>query len=174
MKTYNIMPWVIQMGTREITAVVLGEVGRGRRKTIVPCPCPEREPFLRPDTTRSGRTCLTRDSSEASNCGWIARICTYGGYKRDAYGYVATYPESTIKVIAAGWGAFGGAGRVGRWRDYVLEVPDHEFLKVKETGRRAYLLHFTPEGVTRYNQEEVGLDDVLLPAIDGNWKDITL
>ena len=169
MKTYNIVPWVIEIGTQEITAVVLGEEGRGRRKTIVPCPCPEREPFLRP-TTRSGRVCLTRDSSEAG--GWIARICTYGRYKRNAYGYVATYPESTVTVLAQGYGAFGGAGRIGRWMDYLLEVPDHEFLKIKETGRRAFLLHFTPEGVRRYNQEEVGLlDDVLLPAIDADgWK----
>jgi hypothetical protein len=142
MKTYNLDPNIVTIG-KEISfpAISLGEQGRGRLLTHVPCP--ETFVYVEPGETRSGKPRLNKSESSLD---WIARVNTCGGYKRGANGKVYAPPGARVKVLALGTGAFGAAGRVGGWDDVLLIIPDNTIIRVKPSRGDAYLLWFPTAG----------------------------
>jgi len=164
MKAYNIVPGkVIVAENVEISAIILGEAGRGRVRTIVPCPAS----FLglKPGLSRAGKPRLDADSSN-SNSGWVARISTEGAYIRGANGNVSAHPlcAQRVTVIARGQGAFGDAGRIGTWDDLILAIEgDAEaLLRIKPSRGDAYLLWFRSNGVAKVSYTEAD-------ALDWDW-----
>lgn len=147
MKTYGIHPENINIGEYEIAAIVLGEEGRGRKKVIVPCPQGGAE-FLHPGITKSGRPRLNPAKSRQ---GWVVRVSTQGSYCRGADGNVSVPQDNqtTIAVVAKGWGAFGDAG-AGTWDDLlIVSKQDNFFLRVKPTRGDAYILLFDVASVNK-------------------------
>jgi len=158
MKAFNLIPKDVQMSFGMLKAIVLGQQGRGRLLTYVPC----EERFedgacVALAATRTGRPKIVagQPSDDAAG-GWLARISTEGPYLRGAYGHVRVRALDTelVNVVAYGYGAFGDAGRVGRWYDYLLTIQPGAVLRVKPTRRPAYLLHATPDQIVRLEQEE--------------------
>lgn len=154
MKTYNIEPTNVDVGGDfSYHALSLGERGRGRN--IVNVACPETFEFLDVGQTKSGRSRLVT-SSESS--GWIARICTNGGYKRGASGNVSVPPDTHphIQVIARGQGAFGIAGRVGSWDDILFSsLEENLWVRVRPSRGDAYVLIFSESSkVTKVDYQD--------------------
>lgn len=160
MKTFNIQPRSVKIGEIEISAVILGEKGRGRTQAIVPCP--ENASVLEPGLSKTNRPRLNPSSS---NAGWLARISTEGSYVRGANGNVSAPPSmaSMIQVVAKGNGAFGDAGRIGTWVDLILATHLESFyLRVKPSRGDAYILLFqegaTPAKISYSEAEALDLD----------------
>lgn len=162
-KIYNINPKEITLGQGDsaytITAIALGESGRGRLLTYVPAP--KDAVLLEVGTTKSGKPRLDASKSEQ---GWIARISTDGAYIRGANGNVSVHPDhaDNVTVIARGYGAFGDAGRTGNWDDLLIHVKDDQetLIRVKPTRGDAYLLLFKGNGATKLPYPEAELADL--------------
>ena len=152
MKVHNINPEQIKVGDFEISAIALGEQGRGRLYTIVPCP--KTFQYLEPGLSKTGRPRLNNGS--ATSDGWITRICTEGSYVRGGAGYVSVSPEfkDMVSVVARGVGAYGAAGRTGSWDDLIVSVPDESWLRVKPCRHDAYILYFGTEKVSTLSYPE--------------------
>ena len=152
MKTYNIDPQEIQIADFTMTAITLGEKGRGR--VIVNVACPNEFTFLEPGQTRSGKPRLVASQNDS---GWVARINTHGSYLRGASGNVSVSPEhNAVSVLAKGQGAFGAAGRGGTWDDIiVVSTLDNFWLRVKPCcGYDAYVILFSEEKFTQLEYED--------------------
>jgi len=159
MKTFNIQPRPVKIGEIEISAVVLGEKGRGRTQTIVPCP---ENDLLEPGLSKTNRPRLNPSSS---NAGWLSRISTEGSYVRGANGNVSAPPSlaGMVQVVAKGNGAFGDAGRIGTWVDLILATHLESFhIRVKPSRGDAYILLFqegaTPAKISYSEAEALDLD----------------
>lgn len=151
MKTYNIKPEKFKIADFEISAIALGEKGRGRTQVIVPSPISE---LLESGLSKTNKPRL---NSSKSNLGWIFRISTEGAYIRGANGNISVSPKvlPNIKVIAKGQGAFGDAGRTGTWDDLIAETQLEDFLvRVKPSRGDAYLLWFQTTGVKKLQYPE--------------------
>ena len=143
MKLWNIEPYnKVSTGFGEIDAVVLlGEEGRGRKRALVP---------------------ITKFNK--INAEWVARLSAEGTYTRGTYGtvYVLVEDRKKIKIIDFGVGAYGDAGRVGSWMDFLvaIEKTPVRFL-VRPSGgpakRKRYWLVFTKDKVYTVKQEETGI-----------------
>lgn len=161
MKTYNIDPQEIQIADFTMTAITLGEKGRGR--TIVNVACPNEFTFLEPGQTRSGKPRLVASQNDS---GWVARINTHGSYVRGASGNVSVSPEhkDAVSVLARGQGAFGAAGRTGTWDDIiVVSTLDSFWLRVKPSRGDAYVILFSEEKFTQLEYEDF---ELLLDSLD--------
>ncbi len=130
----------------KVLAIVLGERGRGRVLTPVVV-APEALDNdgriagpVRIGETRSGKPKIVRGDEPPT--AWVDRINTLTSYVRGAYGWVGRLPGSGVSVIARGLGAFGDAGRVGTWGDYLLIVPTQTWLRVKPSRGQAYFLWY--------------------------------
>jgi hypothetical protein len=123
-------------------AILLGERGRGRELTPVivdPSVLDERgnvTGIVEIGATRSGKPKIVRGNGEPLT--WLDRVCTLSSYVRGACGWVGKLPDSSAKLIAVGWGAFGDAGRIGSWADILLSVPGNTWLRVKPSRGPAY------------------------------------
>jgi hypothetical protein len=152
MKTYDLTPVEISIADYQIFGVSLGESGRGRKLTTIPCP--KEFKYLEPGLTKTGKPRLNSSSSDK---GWIARVSTSGAYIRGARGNVSvpTHLLGEFNVIAKGYGAFGDAGRTGTWDDLIFSTLLEEFiLRVKPSRGDAYLLVFSNGKVTRLSFPE--------------------
>lgn len=91
----------------EMLVVVLGERGRGRQEAYIPFHAPIDCNLVELGTTRSGSIKIV--PSQSSD-GWLAVVSGSGTYTRGTYGTVYVPPQMTdkIKVIASGYGAYGG------------------------------------------------------------------
>lgn len=137
-KKFNIAPKPVQIADYEITALSLGESGRGRKNIIVPCPADSE--YIEAGVSKTGKFRLNSSSNSA---GWIMRISTYGAYIRGANGNVSVHPDytGTVHLLCKGHGAFGDAGRTGTWDDVILHSKGEEFLlRVKPSRGDATLL----------------------------------
>lgn len=159
MKRYNIKPISKKFEWGEMMVVELGEDGRARKKVYVPYHAREDAQFLKIGTTRSGRPKIVEDT-EAGNA-WLAYISAEGAYTRNTYGSVYCLKDDAekIKVIAYGHGAYGDAGRIGDWYDFLVVVPDNTWLYVRPSGgaekRPRYWLFFGAERVYEVRKEEM-------------------
>ena len=140
MKLWNIEPNKVSTGFGEIDAVVLGEEGRGRKRALVP---------------------MTK--IENNDAEWVARLSAEGTYTRGTYGtvYVLVEDRKKIKIIDFGVGAYGDAGRIGSWMDFLvaIEKTPVRFLMRPSGGpgkRKRYWLVFTDKVYT-VKQEETGI-----------------
>ncbi len=132
----------------QVWAVLLGERGRGRELT--PVVVDDRivgengtiAEYVSLGATRSGKPKLIPASHGNTASAWLARIYTNSGYLRNARGWVGVLPGSTVTVIAKGYGAFGDAGRIGRWQDILAIVPSNTWVRVKCTRSDPYYLWF--------------------------------
>jgi hypothetical protein len=129
-----------------VPAIVLGERGRGRvlAPIVVDPGVLDKDGFIsgavRIGETRSGKPKIVRGDEPPT--AWVDRINTLTSYVRGAYGWVGRLPGSGVSVIARGLGAFGDAGRVGTWGDYLLIVPTQTWLRVKPSRGQAYFLWY--------------------------------
>jgi len=107
--------------------------------------------------------------------GWLARISTEGSYLRGAYGHVRVRAQdrALASVVAYGYGAFGDAGRVGRWYDYLLTLRPGAILRVKPSRGEPYFLHVTQDRIVRLEKEEdLVYDGAEIPVTGEDWVDI--
>ena len=156
MKAYNLVPKDVQMSFGTISVLTLGETGRGRKMTYIPCErkFDDGEPVAL-STTRAGKPKIIAGHG-GDAAGWLARISTEGPYIRGAYGHIRARAQdrALVQVVAHGLGAFGDAGRVGQWYDYLLALRPGAVLRVKPSRGDAYFLHVTPDKIVRLEREE--------------------
>lgn len=156
MKSFNIKPTEKTLSWGTLMCLSLGESGRGRVQTLVPC---HKSAIADGEAVE---TAMSKDgkpkivASQQKGSLWLARVSAQGGYSRGTYGSVFC-PQShsdSIRVVAMGCGAYGDAGNIGDWMDFLLEVQDGSLLRVRESGTangkgEAYWLHFTASKVVR-------------------------
>jgi len=153
MKLWNIEPYKVSTGFGEIDAVLLGEEGRGRKRALVP---------------------ITKINK--INAQWVVRLSAEGTYTRGTYGtvYVLTEDREKIKIIDFGIGAYGDAGRIGSWNDFMVSIEETpvRFLMRPSGGpakRERYWIVFDKEVYTvkpteiDIFKETIGID---IPVLD--------
>ena len=162
-KAWNLTAQKSTVAGREISTLNLGESGRGRQLTQIPCPLGLQNgdavtPSL-PETKPNGlKTKASIKAGGVEGDTWVARISTDGAYIRGANGNVSYDPAANAPIlIAKGYGAFGDAGRTGNWDDVIVLVQDGTVLRVKPTRGDAYYLWFEADKVSRLTQDELDL-----------------
>lgn len=160
-KAYNLTAKEVSIVDRIISVIQLGEDGRGRQLTSVPCPTGiedgenvevtlgEKKP--NGVTTKPKISKVEEGSFDLSSQFWCARISTYGSYVRGANGNVSYSSGLEPKLVAKGYGAFGDAGRMGNWDDIIVVVRDGSILRVKPSRGDAYFLQFGESCVHKIN-----------------------
>jgi hypothetical protein len=172
LKPWNLTPEKVKMSFGEMDAIVLGEKGRGRVMNLVACPDVIKE-AVHVGTTQLGKPrvsdghCPVGGKEDASK--WLARITTKGPYRRGADGTVMVHPVQgeLVKVVAIGCGAFGEAGRTGRWEDYIVTCSPGTVLMVRPTRDDPHFLLFTEERVHEVQNEELHFAENMLPKSKG-------
>ena len=165
MKAFNLSGTSKQsIAGREMTVLVMGEQGRGRKQIAVACP--EEIKNGDPVTFNGGgktpqgikrKIKIERGEESDTHDAWLARISTAGAYIRGANGGASTQPGYGVKVLEIAHGAFGDAGRTGIWRDYLAVVPFGSILRVKPSRGDCYYLWFEADKVSRLTEDELGL-----------------
>ena len=173
-KAFNLTSSEVEMSFGRLRAIALGQQGRGRLLTYVPCEGSfEDGACVVLTTTRNGRPKIIAGQPGSDATGWLARISTEGSYLRGAYGHVRALDPELVRVVAYGYGAFGDAGRVGRWYDYLLALQPGAVLRVKPTREEPYFLHVTVDQIVRLEQEEASVyDGVEIPVTGEDWVDL--
>ena len=165
MKRFNINPVEKEFSWGKMHVIELGEKGRGRQYVIVPYHAPEDAEYLDLAHTKNFHPKLIR--SDSSGTGWIAYVKPDTWYIRGGYATVEA-PEP-VRVIARGQGAYGDAGRLAHWHDFLLYVPDNTLIKLKNMRTVPQYLYFSPDKVYRIEKEELELFiDVHDLAVDLN------
>jgi hypothetical protein len=153
---FGFKPEDIKVGDFNISGFKLGETGRGRLQTIVPCPS---TPFVEPGLSKSGKFRLNKAINTPNY--WIAAISTKGEYIRGGRGYVYKTPNSKVELLTYGKGATGAAGRTGSWIHPLLKVPFGEVIRVKPMRLEAYFLQFKENKVIRISYNEASALDAM-------------
>ena len=159
MKKYNLYPVKKKFQWGEMEVIELGERGRGRRYALIPYHAGNSE-YVEIGTTRSGKPKIVPSENPKN---WLAHISSEGTYTRGTYGSVYCLPKDRdkIKIVEWGMGAYGDAGRLGEWYDFLLIIPENTFLKVRPSGgshkRPRYWLYFGENEVYRVEKEEMDL-----------------
>jgi len=192
-----------------MSVVALGERGRARKETLVPFHAPlptytdkkiSEESFYAIGVSRSGAPKIVQRNifggfwGEGASPGWIAALSGKGVYTRGTYGTVylspniaaATHPRTApVQILAEGVGAFGLAGRIGEWREFLVAFSpssdsDPVIFYVRPAGGarkiEGYFLVFTTSSVYRvYDAERAAFEAassiILPPSIEG-WLDL--
>lgn len=159
MKNYGINPTKRTMSFGDLNCIALGESGRGRKEVIVPCTWMGDSKFISCTESRSGK--LKLETGVDGSDGWIARISAKGTYTRDTYGTVYVQPQSQIELLTSAYGAYGDAGRIGTWWDFLFIIPDNSIVKVRPSGGASkvppYYLYFDDTKVTKVIESELDL-----------------
>jgi len=166
MKRYNIFPIKKKFEWGEMLVVPLGESGRGRKNVLIPYHAKEDEEFLELGTTKRGNPKIIAGADGGDS--WLAVVSAAGCYTKHTYGTVRVPKDQKerVKVVSHGWGAYGAAGRVGGWDEFLLVVKDNTWLQVKPSGGYkipAYWLYFGENEVFKLEEEEL---DAFLEAHD--------
>jgi len=177
---YGPAPQLRTFAFGEMNVIELGERGRGRWQEIIPAPADLKTgDCVALRATRSNKPKIVR-----AECGdgneHLMVISTSGVYTRNTIGGVSVHPDfiDHVTYVTSGNGAYGMAGRVGSWRDYLLIVRSPALLRVKPVGgykTPAYYLAIDGNNVTKIGREEYDLfleqrDDGLFPPLDGDVK----
>lgn len=201
MRLYNVRPSEREFSFGKMSVVALGERGRARKETLVPFHAPpptyttytmgiSEESFYTIGASRSGAPKIIK--GEEASPGWIAVLSGKGVYTRGTYGTVylspditaSTYPRTAaVQILAEGVGAFGLAGRIGEWHEFLVAFSpssDPVIFYVRPAGGtrkiEGYFLVFTASAVYRvYDAEraafEAATSIILPPSIEG-WLDL--
>ncbi|GIW59476.1 MAG: hypothetical protein KatS3mg087_0542 [Patescibacteria group bacterium] len=169
MKAWNLAAKTHTASFGEIECLVLGEQGRGRKQTLVPCPLNVNngdQVTVIPSTSGKPKVVKKDDNKES----WLMRISTSGAYIRGAKGNVRVLSQHSenVNLIAKGSGAFGDAGGVGTWDDVLAEVNSNTLLRVKPSRGDAYFLHVLEDTVHKITSDEIDAYDY---AISTNLDD---
>ena len=156
MKAFNLEAETKEFDFGKISVIALGERGRGRYEVIVPCPLGIKNgDSVDIGKSRTGKPKIVKGKESGKE--WLARVSTQGAYIRGAYGNVKAPKNSGVETIVKGYGAFGDAGRIGTWYDYLLKVPDNTILRVIPSRGDYYYLAFGEREVNRVSKEEIDL-----------------
>ena len=159
MKLYNVEPREEEFPWGKMQVVTLGEKGRGRIYTIVPFQC-KYDPYASDyeiGKTKSGKPKIIRTWEPSE--GYIAKISTLGDYVRGAHGELRLLKTNApnVKIIASGLGAWGDAGRLGSWPEYLLTIspPFPVVFYVIPTRLKNYYLVFVTNAVFKVYREQL-------------------
>jgi len=175
MKLYGIEPIFEAMPWGEKVKVIsLGEKGRGRRLSYVLFDA-EYDPSADNYEASLDDTGLARifRTERASN-GWIMKLSGAGTYTRDTHGtvYVLNEYVGNVKVLAYGFGAWGTAGRIGDWWEFVVTVKEPAVFLIRPAGgsgkRPRWFLVVDGGKTVRVDQEEVALWELSAELQIGN------
>jgi len=122
MKLYGINPQEQEFPWGKMKVVTLGEKGRGRKYVYVPFQADTVEgDNFQIGSTQSGAPKIIRGEKSE---GYIAKLSGEGTYTRGTYGsvYIVNEDIDKIKILASGFGAYGDAGRVGEWNEFLVEI----------------------------------------------------
>ena len=101
----------------------MGEEGRGRKEVFVPSKyyiLQGENLGLGVEKTQTGRNRITLDETS----GTYLMIGTYRGYTRRGDGFIDFTRPEALEFLTVAYGADGGAGRIGRWYDYLIKIND--------------------------------------------------
>ncbi len=171
MKNYNIVPQKHTFsfnGQEKISNVLkLGEEGRGRKLSIIPCEFEERPELIAVVETKSGRPKLAEGKTRK---GWAARINELGCYTKNTYGSTRFFGGG-VTLVSEGIFAYGDAGRIGGASDYLLIIEDETFLLVRPCGgykMKPIWYYFGTESCFKGPEEEMALfcdtNDLKMPS----------
>ena len=169
MKAFNLSNTAVQsVARRDMTVLILGEPGRGRKQIAIPCPegikDGEDVTFSGGGTTPQGIKRKTKiELGDDGKKVWLARVSTAGAYIRGANGGASTQPQYGVKTLELAHGAFGDAGRIGIWRDYLAVIPFGSILRVKPSRGDCYYLWFEEDKVSKLTADELELLDLEYP-----------
>jgi hypothetical protein len=141
--------------------LILGEEGRGRKRVIIPfhASFSEEADNYEIGRTRKGAPKIIQTIQTKPSEGWIARINCYYTYTRNTRGYYEII-AGNIEEVAAGFGAFGTAGRIGSWDDalVVVKPPFPAIVKIYPSGGKhkvlPYYLVFYDDRVDKVKEDE--------------------
>jgi hypothetical protein len=176
MKLYGIKPVEREFEWGKMKVVELGEEGRGRKQMFIPFHAEEGLDSYDIGQTKTGRIKIMTDRNTPPKKGWIAKLSGDGVYTRGTYGsvYILLEDKSNIEILEKGYGAFGIAGRIGSWNDFLVIVKDYptRFLIRPAGGSHKierYWLVFTDSKVYKvYNkalEAFIETTDIYLPQI---------
>jgi hypothetical protein len=161
MKLYNISPKEMEFPWGKMSVVVLGERGRGRKQVLVPFHARfnENADNYEVGETQSGGVKIIQGQN--SSVGYIAKLSGEGVYTRGTIGtvYVSQGDIEKIEVLEKGWGAYGDAGRIGTWYEYLVVIKSFPVVfYVRPAGGESkipsYWLVFTAQKVYEVREEE--------------------
>lgn len=161
MKKYNINPTEKEFPWGKMLVISLGERGRGRFEALVPFHAPENAEYLDIGQTKSGKPKIIKGHGPDDK--WLTVLSGGGIYTRGTYGTVYCLPQDKdrIQVVASGYGAYGMAGRIGLWNEFLAIVPDNTFIKIRPAGGshkiERYWLFFSVDKVYRVEKNEMDL-----------------
>jgi len=173
MKRFEIHPIEGEFDWGTMSIIELGESGRNRRLVYVPYHAPDDAEFLEIGTTRSGRPKIIKSESPE---GWLAVVSGSGTYTRGTYGtaYCLESDKDKIQIIEYGKGAFGQAGRIGSWYEFLIAIPDDIFIRIRPAGGShkiaRYWLFFGKEKAYKISDNEIDLfceaRDIEFPSLE--------
>lgn len=159
MKLFNIVPIVRVMSFGELSVIALGERGRGRYEAVIPCGVKKDDKFGSIAKTKTGNPKIIPSSSPEH--GWLAVVSGSGTYTRGTYGTVYCQKEDVekVQVLTLGNGAYGDAGKIGSWNEFLITITDNTFLRIRPAGGQGkidrYNLFFSAEKVFRVPDSEL-------------------
>lgn len=171
MKRFNINPKLMSFDWGEMDVIILGEKGRGRYQSIIPYHALKDVEYLKINKTKSNKPKIVKSDN---NENWLAVVSGAGCYTRNTYGtvYCLEKYQDDIKIVSKGMGAYGDAGRIGSWNEFLVIVPDNTFLKIRPAGGSykipRYWLYFGKDKVFHIQLEELDI------FIDQNDIDINI
>lgn len=160
MKRYNVKPQARKFDWGEMKVIALGEQGRGRHESLIPYYVPEDALNLAIGQSRSGKPKIVAGNDDDN---WLALVSGSGTYTRGTYGTVYCQPidAQDVQVIASGYGAYGIAGRIGNWYEFLVIVLSNTFLKIRPAGgsnkRESYWLYFGESEVVKVRKSEMDM-----------------
>jgi len=168
MRLYGIEPQTVTFPWGKMQVVSLGEEGRGRKLTYVPFQAEfdKDADDYEIGTSRRNLPKIIRTGKPSS--GWIAGLSGSGTYTRGTHGtvYVLNEYVGNAFVVAYGYGAYGDAGRIGDWWEYLVTVREPAVFLVRPAGGahkiKRYYLVFDNEKVVRVDANMVGVAEEVI------------
>lgn len=161
-KNYNLKKdSEISIGGERYSVIKLGEYGRGRIQeyVIVEEDIHTYEKVVVEKVRNIYKIRNIKENEDKETDLWIARINTELRYKRNCFGHIKVKEsqKDNIQVVEYGIGAYGEAGRIGEWIDYLIVIKDGTIIKISPSGSYAhekYFLYFLKDKVLRFSKEE--------------------
>jgi hypothetical protein len=141
-----------------MNVIELGEIGRGREGKIIPFHAYKEEKYIDVGETKTGNPKII--SSNKDDYKWLGVLSGAGRYSRGTTGDVYCSPKdlTRIEIVAMGYGAFGGAGNIGTFYEYLAIVPDCTWVKIVPAGGSKisnYWKYFDHDAVYPVEIEEI-------------------